>query len=363
MKKSFLTILMAITLFSCAAPEKKLETVYYPPLPQKPRLQFLHSITTEDDIGKKTSGLEEFLMGKQTSLNKIERPFDIGASKGRIYISDGAYKKILIINLEKKEFEFLKDEGAGALIEPMGIWVTEDDIKYVSDKGRKQIVVFGGDNKFLRAYGEKEQFAIPLDVAVYKDRIYVCDRDKNSIEVIDKNTGKTIQTIGGIGSEEGKFYKPTHVTVDQEGNIYVNDSFNYRVQKFSPNGAYIKHFGYQGDTLGGFARPKGIAVDNEGHLYAADAAFENVQIFDDKTAEFVAFFGEYGDKPGDMYLPSPVHIDFLNTGYFERYVDKNFKVKYLVYVGNTAGFKKLNVYGYGDWIGEPLPEIEIKKKK
>jgi len=42
----------------------------------------------------------------------------------------------------------------------MGIWVTEDDIKYVSDKGRKQIVVFGGDNKFLRAYGEKEQFAI-----------------------------------------------------------------------------------------------------------------------------------------------------------------------------------------------------------
>ena len=99
MKKSFLTILMAITLFSCAGPEKKLETVYYPPLPQKPRLQFLHSITTEDDIGKKTSGLEEFLMGKQTSLNKIERPFDIGASKGRIYISDGAFKKILIVNL------------------------------------------------------------------------------------------------------------------------------------------------------------------------------------------------------------------------------------------------------------------------
>jgi len=363
MKKPLLTILMAITLFSCAGPEKKLETVYYPPLPQKPRIQFLVSITTEEDIGKKTSGLEEFLMGKQTSLNRIERPFDIGASKGRIYISDGAFKKILIIDLEKKEIGYLKDEGAGALVEPMGIWVTGDDIKYVADKERKQIVVFDKDNKFLRAYGEKGQLAMPLDVAVYKDRIYVCDKDKNSIEVIDSNTGKTIQTIGGLGSEEGKFYKPTHITVDRDGNIYITDSFNYRVQKFSPDGAYIKHFGYQGDTLGGFARPKGIAVDNGGLLYVVDVAFENVQVFDDKTTEFVAFFGEYGDKPGDMYLPTPIHIDFLNTKYFERYVDKNFKVNYIIYVGNRAGLKKLNVYGYGEWIGEPLPEIEIKKKE
>ena len=363
MKNFLLMILSAIILLGCAGPEKKLETVFYPPLPQKPRIQFLVSITSEEDIGKKTSELEEFLIGEQTSLNKIERPFDIGAAKGRIYISDGAYKKIMIINLEKKEIEFLKDEGSGALMEPMGIWVTEDDVKYISDKGRKQIVVYDGENKFLKTYGDKEQFAMPLDVAVYKDRVYVCDRDKNSIEVLDRETGKTVQTIGGLGSDEGKMYKPTHVTVDREGNIYVNDNFNFRVQKFSPSGDYIKHFGYQGDTLGGFARPKGIAVDNEGHLYVADAAFENVQVFDDVTAEFVAFFGGYGDKPGDMYLPSPVHIESLNTGYFEKYVDKNFKVKYLVYVGNMAGFKKLNVYGFGDWIGEALPEIEIKKKQ
>jgi sugar lactone lactonase YvrE len=362
MKKIFLTIL-TITLFSCATPEKKLDTVYYPPLPQKPRIQFLVSITSDDDLGKKTSGLEEFLEGKQMALNKIERPFDISASKGRIYVSDTLYKKILIINLEKKEIEFLKDEGAGSLVDPMGIWVTEDDIKYVTDKGRKQIIVFDRDNKYLKAYGEKEQFALPLDTAVYKDRIYVCDRDKNSIEVIDKDTGKTIQSIGGIGSEEGKLYKPTHVIVDHEGNIYVNDNFNFRVQKFSPDGAYIKHFGYQGDTLGAFARTKGIAVDNEGHFYAADVGFEKVQVFDDKTAEFVAFFGEYGEKPGDMYMPSPVYIDFFNTGYFEKYVDNNFKVKYLIYVGNMAGLKKLNVYGYGDWIGEPLPGIEIDQKK
>lgn len=363
MKKMFLAMLMAVIFFGCAATEKRLETVYYPPLPQKPRLQFLHSITTEEDLGKKSSGLEEFLFGKQPSRKRIERPFDIGSSKGKIYILDSAFKKILIVNLEKNEIEPLQDTGSGALIEPMGIWVTEDDIKYVADKGRKQVVVFGADNKFLKAYGEKEQFAVPLDVAAYKDRIYVCDRDKHSIEVVDKNTGKIILTIGGPGSEVGKLYKPTHVTVDHEGNVYVNDNFNYRVQKFSPDGAYVKHFGSQGDLLGTFARPKGIAVDKEGHLYVADAAFENVQVFDEKTTEFLAFFGGYGDKPGEMYLPSPVHVDLNNAGYFEKYVDKSFKVKYLVYVGNMAGLKKMNVYGYGDWIGEPLPEIEINKKK
>ncbi|MEK6528271.1 MAG: hypothetical protein AAB089_00540 [Nitrospirota bacterium] len=354
MKKHVFIVLTAIILFSCAPMEKKIETVFYPPPPKQPKLQFLLSITTEEDIGRKASALEEFLIGKQESLKRLGKPIDISASKGKIYISDRTFKKILIIDLGKKEFDFLKDEGAGALVDPVGIWITEDDIKYIADMGRKQIVVFGSDNKFLRAYGEKEQFAIPIDAAVYKDRIYVCDRDKNSIEVIDKNTGKTIQSIGGIGAEEGKFYKPTHVIVDHEGNIYVNDSFNFRIQKFSPNGAYIKQFGYQGDTLGAFARPKGIAVDREGHIYAADTAFENVQIFDDKTAEFIFFFGEYGEKPGDMYMPSGLYVDHHNIEYFNKYADKDFKIKYLIYVGNMAGFKKLNVYGYGDWMGEKL---------
>ncbi|MBI4681057.1 MAG: hypothetical protein HY753_07650 [Nitrospirae bacterium] len=362
--KNTLVILMSALLFSCAAvPDKKIETVFYPMPPQKPRLQFLVSITTEEDIGKKASALEEFLLGKTQSMKRIARPYDIGAAKGKIYISDRTYKKILIIDIQNKTFDYIMDEKAGALGDPMGIWVTEEDYKFVADMERKQIVVFDENNQFLRAYGEQGQFNKPLDVAVYQNRIYVCDFDKHQIIVLDKDSGKTIQNIGEAGVDPGKLYKPTHVIVDKQGNIFVNDSFNFRMQKFDSNGKFIKSFGYQGDTIGAFARPKGLDIDMEGHLYVVDTAFENVQIFDDNTAEPLLFFGGFGPTPGSMYLPSGIYIDYLNVEYFRKYADKDFSLKYLVYIGNMLGEKKLNVYAFGEWIGPPLLEETKKPEK
>jgi DNA-binding beta-propeller fold protein YncE len=358
MKKTILMLLSLFILYSCAPPEKKVfETVFYPALPQQPRLQFLTSITTEEDIGKKQSAFREFLLGEIPPLKRIERPYDIGAVKGKIYISDRTHKRILIINLEEKTFDAIQSKKAGAISEPAGIWVTGDDYKYVTDFKRKQVLVYDDKNRYVRAYGKKGQFSRPLDVAIYQDKIYVCDFDTNQIIVVDKNSGETINTIGTTGKNEGELFKPTHLIVDNKGNIYVNDSFNFRIQKFSPEGKFLKKFGYHGDTLGGFARPKGLAIDREEHLYVVDTAFENVQIFDDRTTELLLFFGGFGPDPGDMYLPNGIFIDYENVDYFKKYVDKDFRLKYLVYVGNMLGRKKLNVYGFGEWIGEPLPEM------
>ncbi|MBI4687606.1 MAG: hypothetical protein HY756_07470 [Nitrospirae bacterium] len=362
MKKNLLSLLAVIFLIGCAATDKKaIETIFYPMPPEQPKIQFLVSISSEEDIGKKPGAFKEFLLGKAPSMKRIARPHDISAEEGKIYISDRTYKKILIIDLVKNEFDYIRAEKEGALDEPSGIWVTEEGYKYVADMDRKQIVVFDNNNKFLRAYGESGQFGKPTDVAVYKSKIYVCDFDKNQIIVVDKDSGKTIGEIGGIGTKEGYLHKPTNVVVDKEGNIYVNDSFNFRMQKFSPEGKYVKRFGYQGDTLGGFARPKGLDIDKEGHLYVADTAFENVQIFDDETTDLLLFFGGYGPAPGSMYLPNAVYVDYKNAGYFKKYADKDFSIRYLIYIGNMLGDNKLNVYGFGDWVGAPLPVMEKKK--
>ncbi len=363
MKKVIFIISTVFILFGCAAPEKKIETMFYPMPPQTPKLQFLVSITDEKDIGKKSSAFHEFLIGETQSAKTIGRPYDIGAVKGKIYISDRTYNKVLIIDLEKKEFEYIKDEKEGAISDPVGIWVTEDDYKYVADMGRKQILVFNAANNFIRAYGEDEQFNKPLDVAVYENNIYVCDMNKNKIIVLDKESGKSVKEIGETGTKEGQFYKPTHVVVDRQGSIYVNDSFNYRIQKFDPTGKFIKTFGYQGDIMGAFARPKGIDISKDGHLYAVDTAFENVQIFDDETTDLLLFFGGFGPAPGSMYLPNGIYIDYINIEYFSKYADRDFRVKYLVYVGNMLGDNKLNVYGFGDWTGKPLPGTGDKKGK
>ena len=364
MKKILLLLCAAVVLAGCAGTgeKKPVETAYWPSLPESPKLQFLMSITTEEDIGGSASsgGLKEWLVGGRQAKKMIARPQDIGSSKGRIYILDRTFRKILFIDLAKKTLNQIEDQKEGTIGDPMGLWVSEDDVKYVADTGRKQILVFDKDNQFVRAYGETDQFDRPADVAAYKDKLYVVEFKKSVVQVVDMASGKTIQTIGKPGNEDGDFNRPTHVIVDREGNIYVNDSFNFRIQKFDPSGKYLKQYGYQGDTLGGFARPKGIDVAHDGLVYAVDGAFENAQIFDQKSTDLLLFFGGYGPHTGSMYLPSGLHLDYDNVDYFKQYVDPNFKVDYLVYVGNLLGDHKVNIYGFGNWIGKPLPPVEIK---
>jgi DNA-binding beta-propeller fold protein YncE len=375
MKKTLFIIALATVLFGCvpetkvqrglspvqsreqtesdktglAPVEEKAASRFYPMPPEQPRLQLLISFT-EDHLRTFKGGNKYFL--------QIGRPHDIGAVKGKIYVSDRTYKNIIVIDLDKKELSQLTSK-----YESTGIWVTEDDHKYVADFKYKQVIVFDNNNKLVRIYAYRDQFDKPVDVAVYEHKLYVCDLDRHKIIVLDKDSGKTIQEIGGIGTEEGLFYKPTHVIVDKEGSLYVNDFFNFRIQKFDRDGNFLKAFGYPGDTLGAFARPKGLSVDQEGHIYVVDAAFENVQIFDDETTDLLFFFGGYGLTPGSMYLPNGIYIDYENTEYFKEYVDDNFELKYLVYVGNTLGPIKLNVYGFGEWIGPPLEEAgEIDEK-
>lgn len=356
--KKFLFIVLALAVIGCAAPVKKMETVFIPPLPQQPKLQFLLTISDEADLGKNPNELTQYLLGKMASSRRMARPYAFGAVKGKIYVIDRTYKTMLILDLEEKEFRSLETKRKGRLIDPVGLWVSEDGYKYIADMGRRQIVVYDEDDKFVRAYGSKDVFTRPLDVAVYKNRIYVNDYKRHHIQVLDKDSGEVIQTIGMLGTAPGTFYKPTHITVDKDGNLYVTDSFNFRIQKLDPKGNFIKSFGFAGDTLGGFARPKGIAVDRENYLYAVDSAFENVQIFDDKTTDLLLFFGGFQTGPGSMYIPNGIYIDYQNIEYFQKYVDKDFRVKYLVYVGNTVGSEKLNVYAFGEWTGPPLPEDE-----
>jgi DNA-binding beta-propeller fold protein YncE len=357
MQRPICCFLALFLLSACAttkqkSPEDDLSVIFYPAPPAQPRLQYLYSITTEDDFGEGQSSLDRFLLGAKASEKTIQKPYDVASSNGKIYIMDRMFKKILILDLAKKKMGFINDTGRGALSEPSGIWVTPDELKYVADMERRQVLVYGKDNRYLRHYGDKAMFDKPVDVAVFGDRIYVCDMAKNRVIGLNRDTGDIRTTIGTTGAGEGELYKPTHVVVDSAGNVLVNDAFNFRVQKFDPDGNFIKSYGSLGDSLGTFARPKGLAIDKEGHLYVADAAFENVQIFDDQTGQLLLFLGGAGNKPGGLYLPSAVNIDYHNVTYFKNFIDKNFRVKYLLYVSNMFGSRKLNVYGFGDWLGD-----------
>jgi DNA-binding beta-propeller fold protein YncE len=348
----FFLSLLSVCIGCALTPHKETpnKSIFYPPLPQQPRLQFLLSISGEHDLGNPQSAFMEFLIGK-VRYEALGRPYDVGASRGKIYILDRMYKKIVILDPIEHKLSFLNDQGVGSLGDPSGIFISEDDFKYVADMQRKQVVVFDANNNYLKAYGSKDLFEKPVDVAVSENRVYVVDIEKNQLFILDKDTGESLKVIG----EKGDFFKPSHLTVGPAGDIFLNDAFNFRVKKLTADGILIDTIGFHGDQIGGFARPKGLAVDKDGNLYVVDAAFENVQIFNDQ-GQLLLFFGGAGNGPGNMYLPAGIAIDYNNVSYFSKFADPNFQIEYLVYVTNTYGDQKLNVYGFGHWIGEELPD-------
>ena len=340
-------------LAACAqGPTRHTGPVFYPPLPQTPRVQYLTSFTTEDEFAGRSSQFRDFLLGQDIDQSKsLARPFSIAHKPGQIFIADKTYHKVLFLDLEAKTFDYLRDTKGGMMLDPVGLFVAPNGELFVADSANNQIFVFNERNEFVRNYGDGTTFR-PMDVVVYGDRVYVADINQSEVEVLDRATGEVIDIIGGIGSADGRLNKPSHLALDAEGNLFVTDSFNLRLQMFDPQGEFVKVIGWNVQGPGGLARPKGLDVDRDGHLYIADVAFQILQIFSVETRDALLYFGKSGTGPGGNYMPSDVHIDYDNVNYFQKFADPQFELEYLIYVGNLLGDKKLNVYGFGHWTGE-----------
>src|SRR5262249_44479924 len=80
--------------------------------------------------------------------------------------------------------------------------------------------------------------------------------------------------------QDGRFNRPTDVTWDPAGNIYVADGYNNsRVAKFDKNGNWIKAWGERGTGPGQFNIPHTIASDAQGNIYVGDRTNKRIQVF------------------------------------------------------------------------------------
>ncbi len=87
-------------------------------------------------------------------------------------------------------------------------------------------------------------------------------------------------SIGRVDDSNYLFYRVRDIEVDNQGNIYVGDMSNCRVQKFNKNGKYIKTIGRQGQGPGEFERPTKIRINEIlGNIYVLDQIY-NIVIFD-----------------------------------------------------------------------------------
>jgi DNA-binding beta-propeller fold protein YncE len=337
-------------LTGCATGPKEEESgyIFYPPSPNPPRIQYLHTFSNENDVGDGVGALGKFLLGSDENSSPINKPYGTAIYDGNIYVVDARGAGYAVFDLKQEKFRFVVGSGGGFLKKPINMFIDEVGNKYVTDTGRDQIVVFDVNDDYVRAYGREGQFK-PSDVAVRDDRLYVSDLQSHSIQVLDKQTGETIQTFSSAGSGVDQLFHPTNLAI-KDNYLYVADTSNGRVQKFTLSGEHVASIGKLGVNLGDFARPKGIAVDRDNRLYVVDAAFENVQLFNEE-GRLLLFFGAPGRDRDSINLPTAVTIDYDNTKYFDRYADPNFHLEYLILVASQFGINKVNVYGYGKMEG------------
>jgi sugar lactone lactonase YvrE len=79
------------------------------------------------------------------------------------------------------------------------------------------------------------------------------------------------------------FGRPTDVAWDPQGNIFISDGYvNARVVKYDKNGRFLKQIGSEktGTAQGEFNTPHGIAVDHNGDVYVADRGNNRMQVLD-----------------------------------------------------------------------------------
>lgn len=329
------------------------EPVFYPALPDPPRVQHLVTLTGEKDMRAPSSAFARFVLGDDDVAQQLAQPYGMAMFEGKLYVVDTGAAGVAVFDFVKKQFTYPVSMSNGQMRRPINIRIDGDGTKYVTDAGREQILVYDRDDRYVTAFGKAGLFR-PTDLAIVGERLYLTDVLHHQVHVLDKRSGKTLFVFGKAGSGQGELFHPTNIVLGPDGDLYVSETSNFRVQRFTTEGKSVRSYGAVGATPGSFARPKGIAVDRDGRIYVGDAAFENVQLFDSQ-GKLLLFFGQGGDVPRRMHLPAGVSLDYDNVDLFRKYASADFQIEYLILVTSQFGPNKVDVYGFGRMEGKEYP--------
>ncbi len=198
------------------------------------------------------------------------------------------------------DFSFGATGGAeGQLNGPRGIAIASDGSLYVADMQNGRIQHFDRDGKFLQAWGSTspgcpypgapppnvptDTFCQPWDVAVSPDGswVYVADTWNHRILKFSPE-GKLAKVWGHAyyGQDDPLgIWGPRGIAIDALGRVYVSDTGNKRIVIFDADGNYLAQSGSPGLQPGQFDEPVGLAFDERSNLYVADTWNQRVQVF------------------------------------------------------------------------------------
>jgi DNA-binding beta-propeller fold protein YncE len=351
-----LAVLLALALglilpfAACAAKKKKVDTPAVPPLwprkfaydptklvwPSPPNIGRVHWVdyfagakidyTQEPNTKPKASWMDR-LAGSQSEAEKFNPkrfpfqligPYGVAVdSKGLVYVADQRVGAIFIFNIETRDTQMIRNGLEAHFGWINGLAVDDDDRLFVSDGKMRRVLILNAKHEVENQISEGLVDPVGLAIDTTNRFVYVVDTQQDQVIVYDADTLKLLRRIGTGGKNHyltspGDFGAPQGVALDSDGNVYVTDTMNNRVEIFDADGNFISQFGKPGDGPGYFSRPKGIAVDGDGHIWVADAVQDRLQVFN-REGQLLTYIGlGHGELPGQFRALVGVAIDKYN---------------------------------------------------
>jgi predicted membrane-bound mannosyltransferase/DNA-binding beta-propeller fold protein YncE len=187
----------------------------------------------------------------------------------------------------------------GSLQRPRAVAAAPDGTIYVADTGNHRIQHFDSRGNLLQVWGSfsgpdaaqapEGTFNEPWGIAVGSDgSVYVADTWNFRIQKFSADG--TFLRAWGSTTHSGpgyQFYGPRAIAIDSRDRIFVSDTGNKRITVFDADGNYLMEIGGPGYDYGQFDEPVGLGFGPDDRLYVADTWNHRVQVFQEVEGEFI----------------------------------------------------------------------------
>lgn len=229
---------------------------------------------------------------------------------GDLYVADALQRQVIRIGADGARSTVVTFSESDAF--PHAIARDAEGTLYVPDHRKGRISRIAKNGTLMNDFVPKEPLSGPVHVlADDRNRLWISDYKAHRILLLDTQ-GTLLRSMGSEATDTpGQFDQPHMVAIDEDGNIYVADVNNHRIQKFAPDGRFLGWIGAYADGSmtkgwmqdgrsamntkpGGFKRPTSVAVSGD-LLIVADTENNRIVRYDAKTG---AFRGWMGGKAG-----------------------------------------------------------------
>lgn len=294
---------------------------------------------------------------------RFDGPAGVTADSRYIFVADENNHCVQVFNQTTRAYVATLGTGRGAgptnFRHPLDVTVDAASNIYIADYGNARVQQYDGALNFIRTWGatgvpyltDAFHWNTPSGLAVAADNRFFLTEEFGNRLIAVSATGVPLWTVGAAGVNvdlEGndRLHRPTDVALAPNGNLYVADAGNSRVQVFSASGGYVTTIGSgEGQGSNQFSWPNGVFVAPNGALYVADSENQRVQIFNSAGA-YQATIGVTGEAGADnQHFDNPRDVAVDSRGMI--YVADAYNHRVQVFDAGYTYVRTLGVTGEG----------------